>query len=436
MTDEVKTPTANAEQKETNLVEGLSALSSEKFIEEFLLDDDKKDEKKEEKKPEAGGEEKKAPIAKTEESPDAKAAADKAALEKKSSEDKALVDLEKIRTEEYKGKTPEEVKALKEKEAKEDAEKFKGKTPGEIAALKLEEIEDEKPFVPELKLPEEKKEEAKKEENEAGWKDLAKEIGFETKEDNFEEFKTNLEDFYKKKHEVNLGKYNAETQRFIEFLEAGGTAELFLEPLKPVNELKSLSDIDLITKDFELRKWPADKIEKEITRMTEADEVDTAAFKIREKLDDIEEKIKQRVVDEKTKAENRQNKFKQSSAADQLKGIKDALNTVGEFMETPITDKHKDYITKNFEAGKYADIMKDPKVMADFLLYYQFGKDGLSNLKNKAFNEAKLKYKKDRHNIPPVPDAGGKGSPSNHQNTSPEGNWSALENFQELIQEN
>ena len=119
--------------------------------------------------------------------------------------------------------------------------------------------------------------------------------------------------------------------------------------------------------------------------------------------------------------------YKTKTVAEQLESVKKSLNTVSEYMETPLTEKHKEYVAKKFADGKYADILKDPKAMADFLLYQEFGKHGIANLKTKATQEAKMKYKKDRHAIPPLPGEGA-GSKSSQNNTGQEaaGNWSAL----------
>jgi len=311
---------------------------------------------------------------------------------------------------------------------KEDAEKYKGKTPEEIVVLKATETE-EKPFVPEFKIEGEVSTEAEKD----GWIELAKEIGFELPEDKEELFKEKLDEHYKGKYEAQLGKYAPEAQQLIEFLNNGGTLESFREPLKPVNELKALSDVDLITKDLELRKWPEDKIVKEITRMTENDEIETSAFKLRESLDRIEHDIKEKVISQQLKSNERHTKFKATEGDQQLAAVKTSLNTVSEYMETPISDKHRNYIAEKFKAGKYADLLKDPKAIADYLLYNEFGKTGISNIKNNAENKAKLKYKSDRHNIPPIQNPGGSATSESKTSKEAAGNWGALEGFNDVV---
>lgn len=321
----------------------------------------------------------------------------------------------------------------------EDKDKVAEKDPAVAVAADNDKVAAEgeaKEFTPEFLVPGEEKKVEGQEEGE-GWAPAAKEIGFEIPTDNFEEFKKGLDNHYKNKYEVNLGKYDSETQQFIEFLENGGTVKDFLDPLKPVNDVKSLSDVDLVVRDLELRDWPQDKIDAEITRMTEnekVDEIALTAFKLREQLNVIEENIKSRVIESKTNAEKRKDTYKQNATAEQLSAIKNSLNTVSEFMDTPLSGKHKDFIAKNWADGKYANIINDPKAMSKFLLFHEFGEQGIANLKNKAKEEAKLAYKNDRHNIPPLTGTGGgqvKGASTSNQQA--EGNWSALEGFNDSV---
>src|SRR3972149_5761966 len=104
MTEEVKNPPADA-AKETNLVEGLSALSSEKFMEDFLMEKPAEEKPKEPIKVDEP--EKKSPVAEAGKPAETQPDKDKAVSDKKIADDKAIADLERIRTEDYKGKTPE-----------------------------------------------------------------------------------------------------------------------------------------------------------------------------------------------------------------------------------------------------------------------------------------------------------------------------------------
>lgn len=320
-------------------------------------------------------------------------------------------------------------------EAKNDDEKAAAQKAFDEAKAK---IEEETPFDPEslqFSVPGEEGEEVGTEGN--GWSQLSKEIGFEVENDDFDTFKAGLDEHYKNKYEVDLGKYEPEAQRLIQFLNAGGKTDAFVEPLKPIKDLQALSDIDLIEKDLELRNMSPELIEKEINKLTEDDQVGTTAFKLREKLNTLESQIRDQIVSESLNATERSEDYKKQSAAEQLSSFKKELNKVSDFLEIPIADKHKQYIIKNLESGKYADLLESPKMKVLAILQTEFGKDGISLLKKKVSEETRREYKKDRHAIPPVPASGGAQSRSaSRTEVTPEGNWQALEGFNDVVYPN
>lgn len=326
------------------------------------------------------------------------------------------------------------VKAAKTPEEKEAAKKIFDESKTKLTG------EAEKPFEPEFVLPgEEKAKEGAAAEEGDGWKTLAKDMfELDIAEDKPEVFKAKLDEYYAKKYETNLGKYNAETQLFIQALEGGMTVQEYLEPLKQIHELKALTNVELMEQELKMRKWDDKLIEKEITRLVKDDLIDVEAQKVREALDRVEQSTSQKILNAKAEAQKRTDTYKQQSAASELKAIKESLNTVSDFMETPLKAKHKDYITQKYEAGAYKDAFNDPKVRAEFLLYLEFGKAGVENLKNKTMEAAKLTYKNDRHNIPPVPleggaqPAGGADTKKNNGGKA-EGNWAALDGFKTAV---
>lgn len=259
-----------------------------------------------------------------------------------------------------------------------------------------------------------------------GWKPLAKDLGFEIEADDETEFKTKLDDHYKSKYEINLGKYKPETQVLLEFVEAGGTIDQLLEPLKPLLDLKNLSDTELIYKDLELRKYTPELIEKEITRLTEADELDLTAHKLRETVDTLINNEQQLLMKQKLDATIRHDAFKQHTVVEEAKAVKAALSETKEFMTIPVPQKVTEVITKNLESGKYASLIKDPKVIAKFIHFVELEQQAIQQIENRE----RLKYKADRHNLPPLSTAGGATAVAATQTgVKAEGNWGALDNF-------
>lgn len=344
-----------------------------------------------------------------------KAVADKVAADAKIKSDSLSAAQKKLDDALAVAKTDEEKKAA---QAAFDHEKLAIDPPAKPAEL-------------EFKLPADKEKEAAEGE---GWLTLAKKQGIELQEDTFEAYTQELDKHYKQKYEVDLGKFEPEAQRFIEFLNAGGTVAAFVDPLKPVNDLRRLSDVELLEKEFQLRGWKDEMIEREITRMTENNEIDLAAFKVREQLEVIEKNIQQQVVDQTLNASKRSTLYKEKSATEDLTSFKKELNTVSDFLEIPLKDKHRQYIIEKMESGKYADLLNSPKMKVLAILQSEFGKDGVSLLKQKVTEEVELKYKHDRHAMPPVPVSGGgqtKG-PTQTQVVA-EGNWGALEGFNDTV---
>lgn len=279
-------------------------------------------------------------------------------------------------------------------------------------------------------------EKAAEEEESDGWLELSKKDGFDITEDTYEAYVAGRDKFYKEKYQIDLGKYQPETQRFIEFLESGGTINSFIEPLRPLNELRNLDDVALITKDLEMQEWDPAKIEKEIARMSEKDgEVELSAYKIRKQIDTIEERLKEKIVNDTIVASDRQTTYKQTSTAEELTSIKKELNTMSAFLEIPLGDKHKAGIVKKLESGQYNDVINNPKAKMQAILWHEFGKEGVNLLKEKVLAEAKLEIKKDRHNIPPPASQGGAQSRSTSTTeVKAEGNWAVLGSQEEFDQ--
>lgn len=415
---------AETAEKAPSIAEGFAGLSSEQVV-NALMDSMSSPAKTQPTTPVAKVETtvvaKEAPVtSKT----DDKTIADKSSAEKPVNNKEATDKIVAEKAVEGKGEAENKLAADKL-----DADK--AKNPEQIASDKLAE-EDAVPVL-EFKLPDTQSKDGESTIEANGWKDLAKEFEIEITEDKFEEFKEKLDAHYKNKYEPNLGKYNAETQAIFEYLEAGGTIEQYVKPTEGIDRLIALDDEAIVTAELKASNFPEDKIEKEVARLIEVDQLDLYAIKVRQSLTAKKAEIQSNIIQSKTNAIKRQDTYKNNINTEQSASIKKALNTVSEFMETPLKAEVKDFITAKEQKGEYATIFNDPKVKAEFLLWYEFGKAATTNLKNKASHEALMKYKADRHNIPPKTEVGGTGVRSTSQTTTKaEGNWAALEGFTSL----
>jgi hypothetical protein len=259
-----------------------------------------------------------------------------------------------------------------------------------------------------------------------GWKPLAKDLGFEIEADTEEEFKEKLDAHYKSKFEINLGKYNPETQLMFEFVESGGKLADLMEPLKPLYDLKNLTPIERIYKDLEGRKFTPELIEKEIALLTENDEIDLYDHKLCEVIDKMIESEQNVLMKKKLDATTRNDAFKQHISVKEMNDTKAAILATKEFMTIPLPQKVAEVVTKNLESGKYNSLIKDPKVMAEFAYFVELKQQAIEQIEARTA----LKYKSDRHNLPPLPTAGGAAAVAATQTgVQAEGNWGALDNF-------
>ena len=140
-------------------------------------------------------------------------------------------------------------------------------------------------------------------EEEAKWVDVAKDFGFELKEDTYESFieaknefientkKTAVEEAKLKSFKDEIAELPAESQLLIIGLKNGLTQEQIEAPFKMISEYKALSDADLVAKDLELQGFTPDVVANEIEKMTENDKIEVDAKRLRTILDQNETKL-------------------------------------------------------------------------------------------------------------------------------------------------
>lgn len=411
-----------------NLVDGLSNLSSEEFVNSIMEETNVSLPQNETSTPEQIIEDaQKEANAVTDpftSEPDKAAEAEKVA-----GETKELTPLDK------------EINAITEKH---NALISNAKTPEEKAKLEadfatektsLEEKHKETKGELEIPLPSDAKEVLNlgNEENN-GWIELGSEFGIELKSDTPEEFKEKIEEKYKSQYNADISKFAPEAQMFIEFLNNGGTRESFIEPLKPLLEVKQLNDVELIAKEYELQGWPADKIEAKIEDLTENGKIELTAFELRKSLDSLIENVQQDIITKQKNAEERFTNYQTNAKATDVNEIKKELNTVNSLFDLPLTQKHKDYLASKMESGAYDALWNTPAIKAKLILMHELGEAAVKVKMNNLLEKAKLDNKIDKHAIPPIIGGGGTNTSNQnaHAHVDPRGNWAALgDNFVE-----
>lgn len=252
------------------------------------------------------------------------------------------------------------------------------------------------------------------------WKDVAKEVGLELKDDSLDELKTVL----KSKIEDNIAKYEPETQRIIKFTEAGGSPDDFIEPFQKVDTLLGMADADLVAQHFKVKGWDQTKAQTKIEQMAESGELETFAEELKVSLKEYRNEIKENIINDRIKAAEAKRLKMENAFKDEAVKIKATLAETKEFLGTPLSEENRNKIAAKYANGDYENDFKDPKVISDFLLFKEFGEKGITNLKKKLEYEAKKQYQNDRHNVPPKnPNVGAVSSNSAHV-ADP---WSMLE---------
>lgn len=291
--------------------------------------------------------------------------------------------------------------------------------------------------------PAAKKGDSQEEPNTESWTDLAKELGFEIKEDNFEEFKKSydifretekaeLEKEYKVKGKEDLlVSFDPEAQFIIKALDAGLTMDQIQKPFAEIDKFLSLSDADLVAQDLRLQGWPEDKIEAKVLDLTETGKLELNAFEIRKILEDSKKEISLSREKELSDIKTQQEQKVKDTLNKEAEEIHKQLKTVQTFMESPIKDKHIDYVMNKWKNGEYHEAFKDPKKIADFLLYSEFGEQAVKNLANRKLQEGRSKIVKKLHNIPPLTTGNAGSSTKANNNESPVGNFGILEGLTE-----
>jgi hypothetical protein len=334
--------------------------------------------------------------------------------------------------------TPAAEKPENLSEKKEEAPKAEGKV--EATAPKLgEEGETKKTEEEGFKLPGEV---TTKQEVEAKWADIAKEVGFEINEDTFEAFVSGQKEFIENtkktaKEEVKevsfkeqIAELPAESQLLMIGLRQGLTREEIEKPFKMISEFKALSDADLVAKDFELKGYPEDLIAHKIEQLTTDDKLELAAKELRLILDQNEKGLMEQKLKEVKELEESSEKIFKEKLAKETDEVAKFVNMHDKFLDSPVSQKNKQYLIDQWKSGKYQALAKDPKVIVEFMLWKEFGEQGVANLKNNLKSKMVEEKAREMHNNPPVIATGSATSQSEGAR-NPLGNFAAFDHLQE-----
>ncbi len=275
---------------------------------------------------------------------------------------------------------------------------------------------------------------------ESNWLKVGEKLGIQVKADDFNSFVSSYNEKLneiaeKAKMEVKDAAFEdsiidlpIESQLVVRGLKEGIPVEQIIAPLKKIEELKTLSDEDLVATDLRGQGYDEEYVELKIKKMVENEELVLTAKEIRKYLDNEGENIKVHRLEQIKELELTNKNKIQTARLKETEELKQSLNKIENFLDTPVSEKVRNYLMKGWESGKFHEAFKDPSIIAEFLIYKEFGKQGIANLKQKNYERGLFEKVNKLHNIPPVVKSGGS-SVQHEEKKEALGNWSAFEHI-------
>lgn len=251
---------------------------------------------------------------------------------------------------------------------------------------------------------------------ESTWIDVAKELGYpELKDNSFDAFKEaqklHLEQVKKeidnKDFEKHIADLPAKEQLIVRGIKSGLTIEQIEKPIKTLDGLIALTNTDLVAADLKARGLDEDVVQFKIDKLVEEEKLDIAAKAIRDELVTKKSTIETDLLEQVKNIELKLQEDKNNALKEDFKSFRTALDTIPELMGTKLSSKNKDEVAAAYEKGEYHDLFKDPKKVAEFIIWDKYKKEAQANLVNKALEDKRRAQQNSVHNIPPIkPGAG------------------------------
>ncbi len=317
-------------------------------------------------------------------------------------------------------------------------------TPNADAAI----VEEEKPIeafkipgVESSSIEETPEQKAQKEaiavlETDQSWINLAKVQNVDITEDSFDAYNratmakfeadktAAIEAVRQEKFDLELNKLPVEAVAIIEGLKEGYTVEDIFAPIKQIDALLSLSNEELVAEDLRLQEWSPELIEKKIADLIETDKLDLEAQPLRVLLNNNKKAVAQNQVDKFAQLQQQRVEHEKQVRTNESETIRNTITSMKEYMGVPITPEVINHIQQKWTKGEYHDAFKNPKAIAEFLMYTEFGDQGLKAMKNREYQRGRDEKANKLHNIPPVSKTGAVVTPKQIQKS--EGNFEAL----------
>lgn len=314
--------------------------------------------------------------------------------------------------------------------------------------IKADDAKEKAEIEASFKIPDEEKVEGKVEnladegELESNWLNVGKKLELSVKEDTIESFMESYNsklnevvtktkaDALKTSFEEQVADLPLENQILIRGLKQGLPVNDIMAPLKRIEELRALSNEELVAADLKGQGYEEDYVNMKLEKLDESGELVLVATEIRKYLSDNEVKIKQNKLDQIKELETATKNKYIADKAKETEDLRKSFNKIEKFLDTPVSEKVVNYLMKGWEAGKFHEDFKDPAVIADFLIFREFGKQGIANMKQKSYELGLYEKVNKLHEIPPIIKAPGSAAVGQEEKKEALGNWGAFENIQ------
>lgn len=267
------------------------------------------------------------------------------------------------------------------------------------------------------------------------WLPIAKELDLTIKADTFEDFKIAFkekmdaiknESVTAKKEDI-ISSFKPESQLMILGLENGLTMEQINKPFASIDNFLAMNDVDLVAEDLKLSGMPEALVEKEITRLSDANLMDVEAFKIRKFLTDEKETMKTQSIKDLNDLSAKNEQRKIDLIAKDTTEIHSSLKSITKVLESNIGEKHIDFVLNKYKKGEYQELLKDSNFVAKAILHHEFGEKAASLLAKKKFDEGRNGIVNKLHNIPPIVNGPGGQTVVTQSSSEVIGNFAFLE---------
>lgn len=256
------------------------------------------------------------------------------------------------------------------------------------------------------------------------WKETAQTIGFEIKEDTYEAFLEGQKAFIEKQvaeksksipkeslQKDFLSSLDEDTRLSVE-MAISGTSDARIVQIKAEGQrYLGLSDKDFFIEDA-LSNLPDNAAAEQINTATKEAEEQFEAMEaagvskiiVNQKRAELSNFIGAQIAHIQTESKAKQAISQQNKEAEKQafnSKLETYLSQKSEYLGVPLEKQHHEHIKAKITRGDASRLLQNPEILADFMLWREFGAEYVNKALNLSKAEGAFQEKKNLHNIPP-----------------------------------